>query len=316
MHTIIHDQQELANWCRSCEGPMDFAVAFWGDKALDYLGITAERQCRILLDISAGATNPKVLSDLVRLSKKNNVQAKKLDRLHAKVYLAGTQLVVGSANASANGLGAEGHEATHWKELCLLTDNAGAIHEARQWFEEQWEAGKEIKPADIALARDLWKKRRRQRPEGELRSLLEVAMKSPEELEDRDFYICVTTEPMGKEDEKQLSRISKAEGRPVYAFADWPGIPIDKIMLCFVHYDGASVRKDEPFIARTPPSKKRSKFKFVTAGDIGDYVPGELGNWKSLILRYKSKFPKEYRNNGGLCMPIVDFVSSIAGMES
>jgi HKD family nuclease len=87
-------------------------VAFWGQGALKALGLDqAQRKVRILLDLSAGATNPQVVRELLALHPE---KVRNIPRLHAKTYIGENEITVGSANASANGLGIEGLAANKW----------------------------------------------------------------------------------------------------------------------------------------------------------------------------------------------------------
>src|SRR5690606_37875184 len=113
------------------------------------------------------------------------VQLKQRDRLHAKLYLGQDEMVVGSANASANGLGAEGHEATHLCELGARTACPDALAQAAEWFDRQWSVGRRITPRDLAAAKAAWKSRRRTRLASSADSILDIARSNPEELMDR-----------------------------------------------------------------------------------------------------------------------------------
>lgn len=48
-----------------------------------------------------------------------NADLRQSDYLHAKVYIGQEAAIVTSANASANGLGLEGHEQACWLAMCL-----------------------------------------------------------------------------------------------------------------------------------------------------------------------------------------------------
>lgn len=136
MTRLIQNQQQLAQWAREVKGSLDIAVAFWGERAITELGLDQRRgDVRILLDLSAGATNPAVVRQLLQLHPAN---IRSLPRLHAKAYIGENEMIVGSANASANGLGIEGQAANHWIELGILTDDTVAIQDAKRWFAERW----------------------------------------------------------------------------------------------------------------------------------------------------------------------------------
>ena len=97
------------------------AVAFWGAGAAQFLREASANlsKARILCDISMGATGPDALREL---GAPDNDRLRRYDGLHAKVYVSDTGLVVGSPNASANGIGFANGEPV-WLE-------AGSFHEA------------------------------------------------------------------------------------------------------------------------------------------------------------------------------------------
>ena len=73
------------------------AVAFWGRRAGQQTGITGRTApTRILCDLLSGACNPAEISHLLD----NDVEVKYRPHLHAKVWVSGNEVLVGSANAS------------------------------------------------------------------------------------------------------------------------------------------------------------------------------------------------------------------------
>jgi hypothetical protein len=91
----------------------DLAVAFWGKGAPEELGISkSQARLTVICNLSMGGTNPAVIRSLRTTHGAPTVRQN--DRLHAKVYLFAHAAVIGSSNASANGLALEGSELTHW----------------------------------------------------------------------------------------------------------------------------------------------------------------------------------------------------------
>jgi hypothetical protein len=131
------------------------AVAFWGQGA-DGL-FQPVKGARIVCNLLSGGTNPAVIELLV----KSGANVKHSDDLHAKVYLSNLGAVVGSANASANGLGLEAGEQAYWVEAGAKLDNTKVVAD---WFEELWRVSRPISNADIAGAKEVYKKRRAVRP--------------------------------------------------------------------------------------------------------------------------------------------------------
>src|SRR5205085_9503170 len=110
------------------------AVAFWGKDALKKLGIKKGTKARIICNLSSWACNPKVIEALWLL--KPSVQVRSHPRLHAKLYIAGRHVIVGSSNASANGLTLEGDELAGWVEANALSDDPAFLNSSIALFED------------------------------------------------------------------------------------------------------------------------------------------------------------------------------------
>jgi hypothetical protein len=121
------------------------------------LNITGSKPTRIICDLLSGGCNPNEIERLLDLSSERDVQVRHLNRLHAKVYWTPTAAIVGSANASANGLGDEGNLGTI--EAALLTDDKVALNAAAAWFEKIWEKAKTIDGVLLAQGREAWLRR-------------------------------------------------------------------------------------------------------------------------------------------------------------
>jgi hypothetical protein len=103
---VVPDLKELiarADWVR-------VAVACWGagSRALFDFGKAANKDVKIVCDLMSGACNPDEVESLIGFFGDDRVLT--LDGLHAKVWLTEHGAIVGSSNASANGLGLEGDE--------------------------------------------------------------------------------------------------------------------------------------------------------------------------------------------------------------
>ncbi len=131
------------------------AVAFWGRGAEDCLRPQPGVDVRIICNLSSGSTNPDTVKQLMRSFGKDAVR--QMADLHAKVYIVDSTMIVGSANASVNGLGFEGREQMGWEEAGCSSPVTEA---AEQWFASCWERGKSITPGDLARARSLYRARR------------------------------------------------------------------------------------------------------------------------------------------------------------
>jgi hypothetical protein len=168
-------------------GGADLAVAFWGTKATETLGIgSASGPVRVLCDAYSGACNPGELAKLLRMK----VHLRTWNGLHAKVYLTAESVAVGSANASANGLGEEGTEARN-VEAMVLTNDPKCLESARSWFASIWADARDVTPAMIEEIRPIWQNRRIVRPNGVApsSSLLGVLNADPDWFRDRGIRL-------------------------------------------------------------------------------------------------------------------------------
>lgn len=140
---------------------IDAAVAFWGGDAFNLLGLeNAKAGSRVICDAYSGACNPTAIKDLL------DAGFEVYDRpgLHAKVYICGSTLIVGSANASANGLGEEDEAIDVGLEAALVTTERAAITDAKAWFEGHINAARKLGPENISTIEELWARRRNVRP--------------------------------------------------------------------------------------------------------------------------------------------------------
>jgi hypothetical protein len=128
------------------------AVAFWGRDAKHYF---SGGSARIICNLGTGGTNPYEIQHLVE----QGHSVRQNDRLHAKVYIGGGSAVVGSANASANGLGLEDVQQARRIEAAILIEDAAAISD---WFERLWSdpQTREVDKNDISAAIAIWEVRR------------------------------------------------------------------------------------------------------------------------------------------------------------
>ncbi len=116
---------------------IDLAVAYWGLGAVKALGIDGSKKTRILCDLMSAGCNPYEIEQLLRPPFKDKVEVRHLGGLHAKVYRTPGIVIVGSANASMNGLGTEATIGTI--EAAIETDSADVLADVKIWFNQLWE---------------------------------------------------------------------------------------------------------------------------------------------------------------------------------
>ncbi|MGA1799315.1 phospholipase D family protein [Sphingomonas sp. 4RDLI-65] len=128
------------------------AVAYWGngiEKA--FPPSDGPPAVRIICDVTRGGTSPKAL---VTMGAPRNKDLRHVPDLHAKVYISDRGAVVGSANASDNGIGF-GAAPGLIEAGVLLRPDAQSFAEAAAWFETLWDRSRKVgkKALDMAKAR-------------------------------------------------------------------------------------------------------------------------------------------------------------------
>ncbi len=96
-----------------------------------------------------GGTNPDEIAIIMQLG----VQVRHSNRLHAKVYRFDAEAVVGSANASCNGLGFEGAATGMWSEASVRIAEKALLSEIDRWFDNEWDNAFPVTNADLDRAR-------------------------------------------------------------------------------------------------------------------------------------------------------------------
>lgn len=140
-----------------CEdGDVLAAVAFWGRGAVEQTRIARKRNgcVRVLCDLFSGSCNPNEIQTLLNFS---NVKVCTLHGMHAKVWANGDHVIVGSANASMNGLGFEAG-GSNVEAAVQLRDRAKA-KQVREWFEENWTDALEVNRQVLAEVNSVWDSR-------------------------------------------------------------------------------------------------------------------------------------------------------------
>lgn len=155
------------------------AVAFWGTGAIAKLGLDKPwKSLRIVCNLDSGACNPDEIERLISLQ---GVEVRTDWRLHGKVYLTPDNLVMGSSNASSNGLVVEGAKIAGWAEANVQSYDPNLIKHLSDWCEQRFLQAVQISPSQLALAKIAWSARKASAPVGgHLTSdLLELVKRQP-----------------------------------------------------------------------------------------------------------------------------------------
>jgi len=129
------------------------AIAYWGEKALQLLKLTPSRSnLQVLCCLKGGKSAPQVIRKFGKRAKQNN-------RLHAKVIWTPTEAIVGSANASSNGMPEEENAAVGLIEAGLLIDDQKQLSKISAWFDNAYGLANSITPCDLKAAQAARNKR-------------------------------------------------------------------------------------------------------------------------------------------------------------
>ena len=140
----------------SREGELLAAVAFWGRGAGQQTGITERTSpsvqlTRVMCDLLSGSCNPFE----IRYLQENGVQVKYRRNLHAKVWMNGNEVVIGSANASTNGLGFEAAGSNI--EVAIHLNDKKVAKNVQEWFLREWDLAQCVDGALLETAERLWR---------------------------------------------------------------------------------------------------------------------------------------------------------------
>lgn len=142
--------------------PLLIAVSYWGKDAVKETGLRHRIEAdptsvRIICDLGSGACNPAPIQELIE----SEVEVKTLDHFHAKVWICGSDILIGSANVSSNGLRFDDtKEIKNNIEAAVRVRDSNMATTVRRWFEKQWEKKSDtIEPNEIKQAQNFWNKR-------------------------------------------------------------------------------------------------------------------------------------------------------------
>lgn len=136
------------------------AVAFWGKDAVKELfgtEVLERDDVWILCDITMGGTNPDTLRRIVERHEDNHGH---VPGLHAKVYHSEAGMVVGSANASGNGIGFNGQPPKQIETGTYHERNSGSWEYALGWFDALWNDAGSLDEDAIGIAERTWGRNR------------------------------------------------------------------------------------------------------------------------------------------------------------
>jgi PLD-like domain len=296
--------------CKS--GAVRLAVAFWGVPAAENLGLLRKgKAANVICNLKMGGTNPKE----IRALKDSGVRVSQCDTLHGKVYLFDHSLIVGSSNASANGLSLQGEELSGWHEANLYSDNQDVYDAASRWFNDL--PTKDITDEDLYAAQDAWSRQRRSaipnwlkdHPLAKNKTLVEVLRENPEAFTGERIYVCAYSVQMSPDGNRAVEKAQREMGANYDGFQDWPELPDRADLVCFYLPPGRRIRF-EGFCAMPEP---RQEFKYrnttiqlcLIKHDIrGMLNKGPLNEWTPALRRFAEE---NFNDDGRAFMDLGEF---------
>ena len=143
-------------------GEVRAAVAFWGSGAAEETGLASKGKGQILCDLFSGGCNPKEIEKLMGVG----LEVRTLGGMHAKLWINGDSAILGSANASTNGLGFEHKAMTDAlrdipnTEVNVVIRDRSFSKNAEEWFGRQWGLAKPVTKLKLKETQLLWKRRK------------------------------------------------------------------------------------------------------------------------------------------------------------
>lgn len=183
------------------------AVAFWGNGSEALFNVKNSHP-RIICDITLGGTSPQALRALGAPDNENLCHVR---GLHAKVYISDQGAVIGSANASQNGVGFNKMAALTEGGVFISTDSDG-YKEAESWLEGLLATSEPVDEIALELAAKNFRPPRpvlgRNAREG---SLLDLVSAEPDRFSDVSF---VFASRAGKPKDRKRARQSLLRANP------------------------------------------------------------------------------------------------------
>ncbi len=140
---------------------LDVAVSYWTEdimrlhQLLDTARLTSGPRMRVICDLFHRACHWAPVEEL----RDCNVEVRRLQGLHAKVWICESHVIIGSANSSNSALHLTQSDRRN-EEAGVKLDNASVIEDARRWFGKIWGLATPVTDQDID-----WKKENHPNPE-------------------------------------------------------------------------------------------------------------------------------------------------------
>ena len=192
---------------------------------------------RIVCNLTSGGTNPRVIEKL--LSKGFGVKHSSI--LHSKVYWTNRGVVVGSANASANGLSLESAEQDGWLEAAIHSNRPADIEAVGNYVDEIWNASDEVTEQDLENAKKKWKNRRPFPPQKAGIDFINALRNGMFTDRENTVFFVIDVREVNKDVVDDINaganelqeQYRELHGRNLDAWVDWTDIPREEYIVGF-----------------------------------------------------------------------------------
>jgi hypothetical protein len=254
------------------KGRLKCAVAYWGKDGIKLTGINPKRRnVQIVCCLKGGKSDP----DLI---KKFGYRARQHDRLHAKVFWTDKEAIIGSANASSNGMPEEEGTADGLLEAGFLVKDPIQLASIENWFGQLYKRSRKIKSQDLAMAREARKRRIFGEPKARKQSLIRALREGGKlEFGKQKISIVLWNErttiqqnavaksyvAANKQFLADAYKVDQSQLDKLDWFLDWPGLPRDTFLIdC--ECSGHAIKRVT--VAKTFPTTKLWKMMDKTGG--------------------------------------------------
>ena len=156
---ILKAVQEL---CKPKPSLIQIAVSYWGQDALSSTGLSKRIEndvelIKVICDLDSPGCNPEPIQELISAG----VAVKTLRNFHAKVWICGDCVIVGSANVSLYGLGFNDANTSLRKvEAAVSIQDKHFVALVQDWFNNWWQSSVNVTPNHLKVAQEKWAERR------------------------------------------------------------------------------------------------------------------------------------------------------------
>ncbi|MET4735435.1 hypothetical protein ABIE64_004181 [Thalassospira sp. MBR-102] len=309
MPNLIDTKRELAVIQGICSEPnAKIAVAFWGRGAFSQLQVRSDT--KVICNLTMGGTNPYEIEKMLN----DGVNIRHNPFLHAKFYLGSSSAVLGSSNASANGLSFQGAETSGWLEANVFIEDGSMINQLRDRFDFLWAENntQEISSNDLVKAKERWNERRwLNRNQFDQLSdfdsglgLLEALAREPYLLSDKSIFIAVYDGKISEEAKEKLKIekiAAKSRGQKpsdIDLFENWDELPNAADIICFYRGPKGGVRYDG--IWHMPKIRRENEGVVFCEKSKLSLNIGRASDWKPFI-------ESSYEGRGSFHLEIGEF---------